>query len=76
MKFCCEKFKSRVEVPDNLGLNIRIMKLEKDSIVDESVPIRVFITAGYLEGNFNDATRMPIRYCPFCGIDVLGYYDG
>jgi hypothetical protein len=52
------------------------MKLEKDSIVDGSVPIRVFITAGYLEGHFDDATRMPIRYCPFCGIDVLGYYDG
>lgn len=71
--FCCDKFKNRLELPREEGLNIRIIKFEPKELLDREKPYRFFITPGYNLRDRNVPT-FNIAYCPFCGQNLFKFY--
>lgn len=73
-KYCCELLQSRVELPRELGLNIRVIQVPKAMTENNKTLYRTFITPGYtLESR--SIPIMPIAYCPFCGTNLLKLFS-
>lgn len=69
-KYCCELLKSRIELPRELGLNIRVVAVPQTLTGSSKPSYRAFIAPGYtLESRA--VPIMPIAYCPFCGCNLL-----
>lgn len=73
-KFCCEKFRNRVEFRKEEGLNIRIIKFTESELLDKEKRYRFFITPGYTDSDRNVMT-LNIAYCPFCGQNLFQFYS-
>jgi hypothetical protein len=73
-KYCCDKFKNRAELQREEGLNIRIIKFNKNELLDKVKPFRFFITLGYKTTDRNVPT-LNIAHCPFCGQDLFNFYS-
>jgi hypothetical protein len=76
-KYCCESFESRAEVPREMGLNIRIVKITEDLALapeDLKNPYRIFMTSGYELDTVKDNKWVIIRFCPFCGQNLSKRY--
>jgi hypothetical protein len=73
-RFCFKRFGSRWELPKEKGINIRIVKMNPNSVIDTSALIRIFMTSGY-SGGFSETIAMPIAFCPFCGANLFKNYS-
>lgn len=76
-RFCCKKFQFFYSGEKALGLNIRVIKLSKEFIQRGQLDFdrNFLITEGYL-GKVNDCKKvMVIKYCPFCGKELIKLYS-
>lgn len=73
MKFCCERFEHQLSLDREIGLNIRVVKIEEDSHIDTKKRYRFFITPGYKVGD-RAVAAYNIAYCPFCGTNLFAFY--
>ena len=76
MKFCCDKFEFFYSGEKSHGLNIRIIKLNKEFIERATLNFNktYFITEGYLGAIEECKKKMAINYCPFCGSELKTKY--
>jgi hypothetical protein len=74
--FCCNAFRFHYETKNQMGLNIRVIKIDPKYMMPGSKNYslyRVFISEGY--DLFNDSTqRSLINFCPYCGEKLIKYY--
>lgn len=73
MKFCCDKFKTRQELPRQSGLNIRVIKFSSKELIGGNDELRFFVTPGYSLGDQGVYT-LNIAFCPFCGQNLFKFY--
>lgn len=73
-KYCCARFGIRHEVSREEGINLRIVKPYPEYRMDNTNVYRFYLTAGYKEGQKKVGKHISIRYCPFCGTDLYGFY--
>jgi len=65
-KYCCEKFTGLWEVSSEMGLNIRVVKLDNE--------YKFWMTGGYYPSSEN-VKRVLISFCPFCGQNLSQNYS-
>ena len=73
MEYCCERFESAYNMPNNYALNIRIVKYAPEELLDKKHLYRYYITGGYKETD----VKIPcfnIAFCPFCGTNLFKHY--
>lgn len=84
MIYCCEHFKTLIEVKKTYGLNIRIIKLSERYIentkkrglsIEENELYNFIITESYSGILDNKKQSLFINYCPFCGKELRKYYS-
>jgi hypothetical protein len=73
-KYCCARFGIRHEVSREEGINLRIVKPYPEYRMDTHNVYRFYLTPGYKEGQKKVVNHISIRYCPFCGTDLYGFY--
>ena len=72
-KYCCDSFKLEAELPRETGLNIRIIKFDKNELMSPSSEFRFFITPGFNLQSKSIPT-LNIAFCPWCGKNLFKYY--
>lgn len=74
MNFCCQRFKSRWELANEQGINIRIVRVNPNEVIDSNQLIRIYLTMGYTDFLADSTVLMPIAFCPFCATNLFEYY--
>lgn len=72
-KFCCERFEAAANLRREQGINIRIIKFNKEELLDQKNLYRFFVTPGYKIGDKSTPT-LNIAHCPFCGQNLFLFY--
>lgn len=74
-KFCCERFSFHYMADNQVGMNIRVLKLSKAFIERGNLSFdkSFMITDGYTNDVFN-SKNMVIEFCPFCSTNLKSFY--
>lgn len=73
MKYCCERFKFRHEIPSNKGLNIRVVKYDLSELFTEKNPYRFYLSSPFVKEEISKDNFL-IAHCPFCGENLFAFY--
>ena len=73
MEYCCNKFETDLKLLFTTAPNIRIVKFEKEPLLDNKIHYGFYITMGYEKFSLH-LPKLTIHFCPYCGTNLKKFY--